>query len=106
MCAGAIVLALIDRVVFGAWDEKAAWPGRSATPASSRLNIGRRCREGARGGLRRLVREFFVRSARSLTRLRAPSNFQLLWTGGRVVEGTVSKTAYRNGIVSSNLPVR
>jgi tRNA(adenine34) deaminase len=27
MCAGAIVLARIDRVVFGAWDEKAGMAG-------------------------------------------------------------------------------
>jgi tRNA(adenine34) deaminase len=27
MCAGAIVLARLDRVVFGAWDEKAGMAG-------------------------------------------------------------------------------
>jgi len=31
MCAGAIVLARVPRVVFGAWDEKAGAAGRSST---------------------------------------------------------------------------
>ena len=30
MCAGAIVLARVDRVVFGAWDEKAGMAGSVA----------------------------------------------------------------------------
>ncbi|MGR6997168.1 deaminase [Yinghuangia aomiensis] len=35
MCAGAIVLSRVDRVVFGAWDGKAARPAHSATSCAT-----------------------------------------------------------------------
>ena len=66
MCAGAIVLSRIDRVVFGAWDEKAGMAGSVADLLRHpRLNhrpevLGGVSRDGVR---RRCSREFFRRAA-------------------------------------------
>ena len=62
MCAGAIVLARVDRVVFGAWDEKAGMAGSVGDVLRHpRLNH----RPEVRGGVREaecgaLLREFFA----------------------------------------------
>ncbi|MGH7664935.1 MAG: tRNA adenosine(34) deaminase TadA [Gemmatimonadaceae bacterium] len=62
MCAGAIVLARLDRVVFGAWDDKAGMAGSVGDLLRhSRLNH----RPEVRGGVRAdecgaLLKEFFV----------------------------------------------
>ena len=61
MCAGAIVLARLDRVVFGAWDEKAGMAG-SVTDLlrHPRLNHRPEVRAGVREGEGgQLVRDFF-----------------------------------------------
>ena len=70
MCAGAIVLARVDRVVFGAWDEKAGMAGSvEDLLRHPRLNH----RPEVRGGVREaecaaLLRDFFQsrRQARSV----------------------------------------
>jgi tRNA(adenine34) deaminase len=62
MCAGAMVLARLQRVVFGAWDEKAGMAGSVGDLLRHpRLNH----RPEVRGGVRAdeaalLLREFFV----------------------------------------------
>lgn len=62
MCAGAVVLARLQRVVFGAWDEKAGMAGSVGDLLRHpRLNH----RPEVRGGVRAdeaalLLREFFV----------------------------------------------
>ena len=62
MCAGAIVLARLDKVVFGAWDEKAGMAGSVGDVVRHpRLNH----RPEVRGGLladesAELLREFFA----------------------------------------------
>ncbi|MDQ6925290.1 MAG: tRNA adenosine(34) deaminase TadA [Candidatus Eremiobacteraeota bacterium] len=63
MCAGALVLARVDRVVFGAWDDKAGMAGSVVDLLRHpRLNH----RPGVRGGVLEaecgaLLREFFAR---------------------------------------------
>ena len=50
MCAGAIVLARLDRVVFGAWDDKAGMAGSVADLLRHpRLNHRPEVRSGVRG---------------------------------------------------------
>ena len=62
MCAGALVLARVDRVVFGAWDEKAGMAGSVGDVLRHpKLNH----RPEVRGGVREaecgaLLREFFA----------------------------------------------
>jgi tRNA(adenine34) deaminase len=62
MCAGALVLARVDRVVFGAWDEKAGMAGSVGDLLRHpRLNH----RPAVQGGVRAeessaLLREFFT----------------------------------------------
>ena len=62
MCAGAIVLARVDRVVFGAWDPKAGMAGSVGDVLRHpRLNH----RPGVQGGVREgesgaLLRDFFA----------------------------------------------
>ena len=61
MCAGAIVLARLDRVVFGAWDEKAGMAGSIADLLRHpRLNHRPEVLAGVRESeCAELVREFF-----------------------------------------------
>jgi tRNA(adenine34) deaminase len=77
MCAGAIVLARVDRVVFGAWDDKAGMAGSVGDLLRHpRLNH----RPEVRGGVdavasSALLREFFVarRGAEFVDTSNAPS---------------------------------
>ena len=62
MCAGAVVLARIPRVVFGAWDEKAGAAGPCSTSsASAGSTTGWRCTAGVREQeCGALLRDFFA----------------------------------------------
>ena len=67
MCAGAIVLARIERVVFGAWDRRRGWPARSAICCAIRGSIivprsRAACCEDECGAL---LREFFAERRRA-----------------------------------------
>jgi tRNA(adenine34) deaminase len=61
MCAGAIVLARLDRVVFGAWDDKAGMAGSVADLLRHpRLNHRPEVRSGVRGEeCGRVLSDFF-----------------------------------------------
>ncbi len=61
MCAGALVLARVDRVVFGAWDEKAGMAGSVGDLLRHpRLNHRPEVRGGVEeGACGELLREFF-----------------------------------------------
>jgi tRNA(adenine34) deaminase len=61
MCAGAIVLARLDRVVFGAWDPKAGMAGSVGDVLRhARLNHRPEVRGGVREALcAELLRDFF-----------------------------------------------
>ena len=56
MCAGAIVLARIDRLVFGAWDEKAGMVG-SVGDLVRHPKLNHRCGGARRGGGIRVRRD-------------------------------------------------
>jgi tRNA(adenine34) deaminase len=62
MCAGALVLARVERVVFGAWDEKAGMAGSVGDVLRHpRLNHRPEVRGGVREGeCGALLREFFA----------------------------------------------
>ena len=62
MCAGAIVLARVDRVVFGAWDEKAGMGGSvEDLVRRPRLNHRPEVRGGVEGeACGALLRDFFA----------------------------------------------
>ena len=62
MCAGAIVLARVDRVVFGAWDDKAGMAGSVGDLLRHpRLNHRPEVQGGVRGrASAALLREFFA----------------------------------------------
>ena len=62
MCAGALVLSRVGRVVFGAWDEKAGMAGsvddllRHSAAQSSAASTGRGVRRGVRGAVVAVLR--------------------------------------------------
>ena len=70
MCAGAIVLSRIDRVVFGARDPKAGFGGSLGEPAAGRAPqpSGRRDGGAARGRVRRAAPRVLPRSTEGLSR--------------------------------------
>jgi len=72
MCAGAIVLSRIKRVVFGAWDEKAGMAG-SVTDIlrHPRLNHSPEVRGGVLAADCAGVLEEFFKSQRGVTPIRA-----------------------------------
>ena len=108
MCAGAIVLSRMKRVVFGAWDEKAGMAGSVGDLLRHpRLNhrpevragvLADECGAAARG----------VLSSSAHGRLKkghSPDKLRGCRTGGRVVEGTGLENRHTGepGIESSNL---
>ena len=97
MCAGAIVLARVERVVFGAWDDKAGMAGSVGDLLRHpRLNHRPEVRGGVlRGGVRRAAARVLrasARSANSLTRLPCPINFRLPGQVAEWLKAPVSKT--------------
>lgn len=68
MCAGALVLARVDRVVFGAWDDKAGMAGSVGDILRHpRLNHRPEVRAGVEGdACGALLREFFAARRPSL----------------------------------------